>query len=168
MSDDLPTPPLPDATAITRVRGRERIALSAAPPRSCVESAAFPPASSRRTRAHGGDARDAPTTRSRPRPRTVAHRAAGDGERDRDLDPGAIVEHDVAHHVELGDRPRSSGSITYSSAVKIASLAGSIVARAYQRLPSAVYVVARGMRGEFPRSAAGSHPMQRRSGLDEG
>ena len=41
MSDDLPTPPLPEATAITRVRGSSWIDRSSAgrPPRSFVVSA---------------------------------------------------------------------------------------------------------------------------------
>src|SRR4051794_4237805 len=40
VSDDLPTPPLPDAIASTRVRGESWIPRSGAPPRSCVVSAA--------------------------------------------------------------------------------------------------------------------------------
>ena len=41
MSDDLPTPPLPLATAITRVEGSSEIDFGGRPPRSFVDSAAF-------------------------------------------------------------------------------------------------------------------------------
>ena len=41
VSEDLPTPPLPLATAITRVRGSSEIDFSGRPPRSFVVSAAF-------------------------------------------------------------------------------------------------------------------------------
>ena len=104
VSDDLPTPPLPLATAITRVRGSSAIDFSGLPPRSFVVSTAF---------SSGLITSNRSSTRSTFGERAdvlrdlvlegAAQRTAGDGERDRDRD-GIAVDQDVANHVELGDR----------------------------------------------------------------
>ena len=71
VSDDLPTPPLPDAMATTRVVGSSEISRSARPPRGASRAPPSPPGSSRRTRARPtstpGDARRPPC---RPAPGT--------------------------------------------------------------------------------------------------
>ena len=104
VSEDLPTPPLPLATAITRVARSSEIPFvrSVTPPRSFVESAAFSSgditSKSSATRVDAGNGADLAlhlVLEAR------AERAAGDGERDRDRDVAA-VDRDLAHHVELG------------------------------------------------------------------
>ena len=106
VSVDLPTPPLPEATAITRVVGSSWIALSDSgrPPRSFEVSAArssgLMTSNSSRTAVDALDGAD--LTRDLLLER-VPERAAGDGERDRDRDVAA-GDRDLADHVELGDR----------------------------------------------------------------
>ena len=92
VSDDLPTPPLPDATAITRVVGSSWIALSASgrPPRSFVVSAARSVGAHHvELELHRGDALDRTDLARDLLLERVAQRAAGDRERDRDGDVAA-------------------------------------------------------------------------------
>ena len=103
-SDDLPTPPLPDATAITRVVAGSCTPFGSAPPRSLVVSAARSSGViTSKCRRDRGDARQRPDVTGDLLLEARAQRAAGDGERDRDGDVGA-VDLDLADHVELGDR----------------------------------------------------------------
>ncbi len=81
---------------------------SVTPPRSFVVSAArssgVMTSKASETRSTPGSAQ----TCSRTWSSKVAERAAGDGQRDRDRDVAA-GDVDVAHHVELGDRPLQLG-----------------------------------------------------------
>ena len=105
VSVDLPTPPLPEATAITRVRGSSWIerSLSGRPPRSFVVSAerssGVITSNSSRTDVDALDRADLARDLLLER---VAQRAPGHGQRDRH---GHVAAVDVerAHHVELGD-----------------------------------------------------------------
>ncbi len=105
-SDDLPTPPLPLATASTRQSAGRRItpSRSGAPPRSfCVSacrSSGVITSKESSTPVTPGDAGQRLLDLLLER---VAQRAAGDGEDDRERDD-AVVQLEVAHHVELGDR----------------------------------------------------------------
>src|SRR3954451_24182862 len=114
-SDDLPTPPLPLATASTRQSAGSRItpSRSGAPPRSFCGSPAAPflreplPLLRRHdvegelSSRHAGDTGESLLHLLLER---VAQRTAGDGENDRERND-AVVQLQVAHHVELGDRP---------------------------------------------------------------
>ena len=106
MSDDLPTPPLPLATAITRQSRGRRITLSrsVAPPRSLVVSVCRSSGRHHAEReleaAHAGNRGERLVDLLLER---LAQRAAGDREHDRERDD-AVGARDVADHVELGDR----------------------------------------------------------------
>ena len=128
MSDDLPTPPLPEATAITRVvgveldrpvdSGRRRGASSSAP----RARRALMTSNSSRTVRHARQtrrrlARPAPGSELRSgQPATVSAIVT-------DTSPPSIV--DVADHVELGDRACAApGRSRSPSAARIASCVG--------------------------------------------
>ena len=89
----------------TRRRVESEIVFSGRPPRSRVESAAF---SSALMTSKWSSTEVTPSTLADESLHLVlerrAHRAACDGERDGDLHTAVVVDHDVAHHVELGDR----------------------------------------------------------------
>ena len=106
-SDDLPTPPLPLATAITRQSAGSRItpSRSGAPPRSfCVSACRSSGVITSKESSTPRDPGDAGERLLDLLLERVAERAAGDGEDDRERDD-AVVQLEVAHHVELGDRP---------------------------------------------------------------
>ena len=110
MSVDLPTPPLPDAIASTRVPGSSEIAFSGRPPRSREVSAAFSSAlMTSKWSADRADTLDGPDGPLHLILERGAHRAAGDSERDRDLDAAVVVDGDVADHVELRHGPVQLG-----------------------------------------------------------
>ena len=127
MSVDLPTPPLPDATATTRVPGSSRTSRSGRPPRSRVASAAF---SSGLITSKWSATRETPST-----PPTC--RATWSSKLDRSGQPAtvsAIVtstapssETTTSRTISSSVTGRlSSGSITSSSAFRIASRSGAI------------------------------------------
>ena len=110
VSVDLPTPPLPDATATTRVAGSSRI-LAARGGRRGAGSRARPS-----PRAHHveveRDARDALDAADVPRDLVLEarpERAARHRERDRHVDVASARDDDVAHHLELGHGPLELG-----------------------------------------------------------
>ena len=126
MSDDLPTPPLPDAIAITRQSRGRRMTLSrsVAPPRSFVVSACR--SSGVMTPKLSDEAADAGNVGERRVDlllEGVAERAAGDRQDDGERDD-SVLDLDVPDHVELGDGRWSSGSMTFSRAARIASRLG--------------------------------------------
>ena len=108
VTDDLPTPPLPDATAYTRVSEPARAkgtSRSATPPRSLVFSS--PRCSSLMTPSVTVTP-VTPSTRGEGRGGVlgegVLERAGRDGEQDRDGDVAGLVGGDALDHAELGDR----------------------------------------------------------------
>ena len=126
VSDDLPTPPLPLAIAITRVRGSSEIDFSGRPPRSFVVSADFssgvitPKRSS--TRSTPGTLATCSATCSwkelrSGQPATVSAIVT-------DTAPPSISSSRTMSSLVTG--LRSSGSITRSSALRIASRSGVI------------------------------------------
>ena len=103
VSVDLPTPPLPEAIASTRVVGRSEIVFSGPPAtQPGREGRLLVGAHHVEVEPHRGDALDGADEPLHLILERGAHRAAGDGERDRDLDPPSSSTHDVSHHVELG------------------------------------------------------------------
>ena len=108
MTEDLPTPPLPDATAYTRVSEPARangISRSAMPPRSCWLAArarcsslitprvtVTPVTPGDRGQRRGGVLGEG-----------VLQRAARDGEQDGHGDVAGVVDRDALDHAELGD-----------------------------------------------------------------
>ena len=111
VSVDFPTPPFPDATAMTRVPGESEMVRSAAVP-------AAQPRDERRLllRRHDVEAephaRDARNLADEARDlllERVAQRTARDRQGDRHRDRAVVLDEDVAHHVELGHRPPQLG-----------------------------------------------------------
>ncbi len=105
MSVDFPTPPLPEATARTRVDGDSEIVFSARPPRRRDDQRGL------LLRAHHVEAEpdrgDTLDRRDGPRHlllERVPERAPGDGQRDRHGYRSRVLDEDVANHVELGHR----------------------------------------------------------------
>src|SRR6266516_3825915 len=95
VSDDLPTPPFPDATAITRQSLGSR---AAQPRREGLPFLGSHDAEGEREAAHVGDIREGSLDLFLER---VTKRAACDRQHDRQRDD-AVCDLDVAHHVELG------------------------------------------------------------------
>ena len=160
----MPTPPLPDAIASTRVSGASEIVFSGRPPRSRDDSAAFSSALiTSKWSSTEVDALDAAHEPLHLILERGAHRAAGDGQRDRDLDAAVVVNHDVAHHVELGD-----GLVQLGVDDRLERRQDRIAGRQHRHpsLPAA-YVVARGNPGGF-RGHAGAVTRCPRRSDDEG
>ena len=111
MSDDLPTPPLPDATAMTRQSRGRRMTLSrsVAPPRSLVvERLALLGCHDAEVEDEAADAVDVGEGGLDLPLEGVAERAAGDREDDRERDD-PVGDLDVPDHVELRDGPPELG-----------------------------------------------------------
>ena len=111
VSVDFPTPPLPDATAMTRVAGESEIVRSALVPASQArhERGLLLGRHDVEAEPHARDARNLADEARDLLLERVAQRAAGDGERDRHRDRAVVLDEDVAHHVELGHRALELG-----------------------------------------------------------
>ena len=135
VTDDLPTPPLPDAIASTRVcesvNGLGRCSWPSSP---CVGvTAAVELLRPSAARSSSVMTVRSTSTRSTPGERDDRvgdplgdlgpERAAGDRQRDRDPDPVA-VDLDAPHHVEIDDRRWISGSSTGPEGVEHLGLGG--------------------------------------------
>ena len=115
MTDDLPTPPLPDATAITWVSESGRangISLAGCPPRKvCWSSWRCSSLITSSVTSTDADALDRRHRVGDVAGQGVLHRAAGHGQQHGDADPAVVTDRDVVDHADLGDRSPDLGVV---------------------------------------------------------
>ena len=132
VSEDLPTPPLPDATANTLVSESgqaNRISFSATPPRSWVWRGALFVRHHPELDLDAGHAGQLRSGRGGVAAQGVLHRAAGDREQDPDGDHAAVPDVHGVDHAQLGDRLLDLGIEHDPSAVVTCSTVGDMLSR---------------------------------------